>query len=266
MPKITSRDNPKIKFARQVRTGRANFIFIEGARLAEEVLKSALPIHEVLFTEDFAAAARGQEFLNSVKTKSESLVEVSDKIFASLADTKTSQGVIVVAGKPAGGKLAIETNLNLKKESFPPLVVLLHRINNPNNLGAILRTAEAVGAAGVVLTKNSADAFSPKATRGAMGASFRLPLWTNADFAEALSWAREKNLKSVCADVNAEKIYTEIDWKRARLVVFGSEAHGLSAEERAQIDESLLIPMANNVESLNIAVACGIVLYEARRK
>ena len=142
---------------------------------------------------------------------------------------------------------------------------MLHRINNPNNLGAILRTAEAVDLNGVILTKNSADVFSPKSLRSAMGASLRLPIWTNADFFEVLSWARAKNLKSVCADISAGKSFREIDWNLPRLLVFGSEAHGLSEEERAEIEESLLIPMANSVESLNVAVASGIIFYEARR-
>ncbi|HEX8251086.1 MAG TPA: RNA methyltransferase [Pyrinomonadaceae bacterium] len=266
MPKITSRDNQKIKFARQVRDGRErDFVFVEGARLAEEVLKTDLPVREVFFNEDFAETERGRSFLNSVKAKSESLAEVSDKIFASIADTKTSQGIVVICEKPLTGESIISANLLRRRLQFP-LVILLHEINNPNNLGAILRTAEAVDVSGVILTKNSADVFSPKAIRGAMGASLRLPLWTNAGFTEALQWSREKNLKSICADVNAEKAYTEIDWNASRLLVFGSEAHGLSAPERAAVEESLLIPMANGVESLNVAVACGIILYEARRK
>ncbi|HLL99556.1 MAG TPA: RNA methyltransferase [Pyrinomonadaceae bacterium] len=265
MLKITSRDNQKIKFARQVRDGREpDFVFVEGARLAEEVLRADLPIREILFTEDFAGTGRGRGFLNAVAAKSESLAEVAGKIFDSIADTKTSQGVIVICAKPLTGEAVVSANLLRGNLQFP-LVVLLHEINNPNNLGAILRTAEAVDASGVILTKNSADVFSPKAIRGAMGASLRLPLWTNAGFAEVLEWSRGKNLKSVCADISAEKSYTEIDWNAPRLVVFGSEAHGLSAAERARIEESLLIPMANGVESLNIAVACGIVLYEARR-
>lgn len=265
MLKITSRDNQKIKFARQVRDGREReFVFVEGARLAEEVLRADLPISEVFFTEGFAESARGESFLNAVRTKSESLAEVSEKIFVSLADTKTSQGIIVICEKPVTGESVVSANL-LKRNLQFPLVLLLHEINNPNNLGAILRTAEAVDVSGVILTKNSADVFSPKAIRGAMGASLRLPLWTNADFSEALEWSREKNLKSVCADINAEKSYTEIDWNTSRLLVFGSEAHGLNERERAEIKESLLIPMANGVESLNVAVACGIILYEARK-
>ena len=265
MLKITSRDNQKIKFARQVRDGREpDFVFAEGARLVEEVLKADLPIREVLFTENFAESERGRIFLNEVRAKSESLAEVSDKIFDSVADTKTSQGVILIGEKPLTGESVVGASLLTGNLRFP-LVILLHEINNPNNLGAILRTAEAVDVSGVITTRNSADVFSPKAIRGAMGASLRLPLWTDADFAEVLQWSRGKNLKSICADVSAEKIYTEVDWNVSRLLVFGSEAHGLSREERAQIEESLLIPMANGVESLNVAVACGIVLYEARR-
>ncbi|HYP51539.1 MAG TPA: RNA methyltransferase [Pyrinomonadaceae bacterium] len=265
MLKITSRDNQKIKFARQTRDGReSGFVFVEGARLAEEVLRADLPIREVFYTESFAGTARGQSFLNSAASKSESMAEVAEKVFDSIADTKTSQGIIVICEKPATGEAVVSANLLRRNLQFP-LVVLLHEINNPNNLGAILRTAEAVDVSGVILTKNSADVFSPKAIRSAMGASLRVPLWTNADFREVLEWSREKNLKSVCADVNAEKIYTEIDWNAPRLLVFGSEAHGLSERERAEVEESLLIPMANGVESLNVAVACGIVLYEARR-
>jgi RNA methyltransferase, TrmH family len=265
MLKITSRDNQKIKFARQVRDGRErDFVFVEGARLAEEVLKADLPVREVFFTESFAESERGQSFLNSVGAKSESVAEVSEKVFDSIADTKTSQGIVLICEKPRTGENVVSANLLRRNLQFP-LVILLHEINNPNNLGAILRTAEAVDVSGVILTKNSADVFSPKAIRGAMGASLRLPLWTNADFTEALEWSRAKNLKSICADINAGKFYTEIDWNTARLLVFGSEAHGLSAEQRAEVEESLLIPMANGVESLNVAVACGIILYEARR-
>ena len=238
------------------------FVFVEGARIAEEVLKSALPVREIFYTAEFASSERGGKFLD--RAKDFPLNEVTEKVFASLADTKNSQGVVVICKKPPTGKDTVEESLRNLKTS-PALVVLLHQINNPSNLGAILRTAEAVDATGVILTRNSADVFSPKAIRSAMGASLRLPLWTNADYTEALQWAREKNLRSVCADVNAAKKHTEIDWKIPSLLVLGSEAHGLSAEERAQVDESLLIPMKNNVESLNVAVACGIVLYEARR-
>ena len=262
MPKITSRDNQRLKFARRVRDGDIeNLIFVEGARLAEEALRSGLKIADVLYAGNFAESRRGQAFLQ--QTHDFNSAEVSQDIFESLADTKNSQGILLICEKPKTGKRRIETNL-LSGEKLP-LVVLFHQINNPANLGAILRTAEAVNVAGAVLTKNSADAFSPKALRGAMGASLRLTLWTNADFSEVLNWAKEKNLVSVCADVSATKSYLEIDWKKPRLLIFGSEAHGLTAEELKGIDESLIVPMENGVESLNLAVSCGVILFEAKR-
>jgi tRNA G18 (ribose-2'-O)-methylase SpoU len=103
---------------------------------------------------------------------------------------------------------------------------LLHRINNPTNLGAILRTCEAVKRRGRYFDKKLGDVFSPKALRGAWAQVCACPIWTNADFDEVLNWAKDKNLISVCADVNAKKSYLEIEWKTPRLLIFGSEAHG----------------------------------------
>lgn len=261
MQKITSRDNQKLKLARKVRDGRVpDLIFVEGLRLAEEILHSNIEIKEVLVTEKFAENRRGKDVLGKLK----SISAVPAQIFDSLSDTKNSQGIILICGKPKADKCNIERALRESKRKYA-LVVLLHKINNPANLGAILRTAEAAGVSGVILTLNSADVFSPKALRSAMGASFRLPIWTNADFFEALNLARENNLVSICADVNSKKSYTEVNWKIPRLVIFGSEAHGLSEKERNKIDESLVIPMQNNVESLNLAVSCGIILFEANR-
>ena len=258
--KITSRDNERIKIARKTRDGDEERIFIEGLRLVEEALRADLKISDIFFTENFAKNQRHRDFLN--RASRFNLNEISDKVFDSLADTKTSQGVVLIARKPSTGKDKIEANL--VKDA--PLVVVLHRINNPSNLGAILRTAEAADVSGIIVTGNSADAFSPKALRGAMGAAFRLPLWTDAEFSEVLRWARERNLISVAADVKAEKSYSEIDWNKPRLLIFGSEAHGLSSEETAKIEEMLKIPMANGVESLNLAASAAVILFEARRQ
>ena len=266
MFKITNRDNQKLKKARKVRNGHvSDLMFVEGVRLTEEAISSPLQIEEIFVSESFAKNTRAQKILNELSTKHIFINEVSDKIFQSLSDTKTSQGVILIAKKPETGKGIVENSL-LGKKSKSPLLILLHQINNPSNLGAILRTAEAANVSGVIFTKNSADAFSPKALRAAMGASFRLPIWTNTNFFDVLDWSKRKNFVSVAADVNSEKSYLEIDWQKPRLLIFGSEAHGLSAEERNKIDESLVIPMENGVESLNLAVSCGIVLFEAKRQ
>lgn len=265
MLKITSRDNPRLKQAGRVRDGRVkNLIFVEGLRLAEEALRSGLQIEEIFIHENFAKNARAEEFLARISAGKFLTIEVSESALASISDTKNSQGVVLIAQKPKTGKFKIEAALEKKRQS--PAVVLLHQINNPSNLGAILRTSEAVGAAGVILTTDSADVFSPKSLRGAMGAAFRLPLWKDANFFEALDWAHALEFTSAAADVKAEKSYLEIDWNAPRLLIFGSEAHGLSEKETTEIDEIFKVPMENAVESLNLAVSCGVILFEAKRQ
>ncbi|MEO8074417.1 MAG: RNA methyltransferase substrate-binding domain-containing protein, partial [Acidobacteriota bacterium] len=153
MLKITSRDNQRLKFARKVGGGRVeDAVFVEGLRLAEEVLRTELKIFDVLFTENFRRTERGQKFLQTIEKKLTPPAEVSENIFNSLSNTKTSQGIIVIAAKPVTGKNIIEANLQ-KRERRLPLFILLYQINNPSNLGAILRTAEAVDISGVILTE-----------------------------------------------------------------------------------------------------------------
>jgi TrmH family RNA methyltransferase len=249
---ITSKDNSRVKHARNVREGRVrNEIFVEGLRLCEEVLKANLEIVDVLFTADLFENPRGSELISNFPSSA----EVSDKIFATISDTKTPQGICIIAKRPQNNLQTVDNKL----------VVVLHQINNPSNVGAILRTCEAVGVSGVILTKGTADAFSAKTLRGSMGASLRLKLAEKFDFSEAINFCRENNLTTVCADIRAEKSYTEIDWTIPHALIVGSEANGLSETERQMCDESLKISMCEPVESLNVAVACGIVLFEAKK-
>lgn len=259
--KITSRDNQKLKFARLVRDGRKdNKIFVEGLRLSEEILKTNLKIHFVCIDSDFLQDSRATNLINSLTKKTEILV-IENRLFQPLSDTKNSQGIFLIADQPQTGKGVVEQNLNIS-----PFIILLHKLNNPSNLGAILRTAEAVGVNGIITTKETTDVFSTKALRGSMGANLRLPFWIDVDFEEAIKWSEAIGLKSVCADIRSQKNYLEINWKVPRLLVVGSEGHGLTDTERALTDESLIIPMANKVESLNVAVACGVILFEAKRQ
>ncbi len=264
MQKITSRDNQKLKFARKVRDGRENdFIFVEGVRLAEEFLKSGLKIFDCFVSNDFLESERNEKLFAQISDKTENLFEIPSAVFDSLSDTKNSQGVIIIGEKPQTDFAEIDLTSN-KFQNFP-FAIYLKEINNPNNLGAILRTCEAVGVSNVIISKNSADVFSPKSLRSAMGACFRLNFWIDADFENVLNWAKENNLTTICADINSEKNIWQIDWKKPRLIIFGSEAHGLTENERDRINEGLIIPMENEVESLNLAVSCAVVLYEAKR-
>lgn len=264
MQKITSRDNQKLKFARKIRDrSEKDFLFVEGVRLAEEFLKSELEIFDCFFTPDFFNNERNKKLFDQISDKNENLFEIPERIFNSLSDTKNSQGIILIGEKPQTGN----EKINLQTSEFQkfPFVVFFHEINNPNNLGAVLRTCEAVGVSNVIISKNSTDVFSPKALRAAMGASFRINFWTDAEFEKVLGWAEKNNFPTICADINSEKNLWELDWKNPRLIIFGSEAHGLTDNERNQIDEGLIIPMENPVESLNLAVSCAVVLYEAKR-
>lgn len=260
IPKIVSRDNGRLMHARKVRDGKVRSeMFIEGRRLVSEALASDLAIDECFVADDF----RDREMVQAVSERTDAIAQISARLFVSIADTDQPQGIILIAKRPAGFAEKIDSRLG---SSSLPVVVFLKEINNPSNLGAVLRTAEAAGAAGVIVSTNSADVYSPKALRAAMGASFRVPIWDEAEFGDVLKWARAKNLRTTATGASTDTSYSEIDWRAPRLLIFGSEAHGLSETEMAVTDEQIRIPMESGVESLNLAVSAGIILFEAKRQ
>jgi TrmH family RNA methyltransferase len=266
---ITSRKNPLVQRARAVRDrdrSADDLVFVEGLRLCEEAARSSLAVEDVLFTEEFASAARGARLLEELRRKDARLkgarlTQVSESVLASVADTKSPQGIVLLARRPACDVVAFENALG--KE---PLVVVLHGVSNPANAGAMVRVAEAAGAAGVVSTAGTADLLSPKALRSAMGSSFRLPIWAGANFAEVIDWCKRRNVKTVSADLGAALSHTELDWRGAKALICGAEANGLDADEIAATEMRVRIPMRTPVESLNVAVALAVILYEAARQ
>ncbi len=177
-----------------------------------------------------------------------------------VSDTKTAQGVVALARRPRTGPELLE------QAAATPLVVVMHRVNNPSNAGAMLRVAEAAGATAAVATAGSTDLFSPKSLRGSMGSAFRLPLWTGAAYEEVLAWCAARGVRAVSTAAAAPRTHTELDWTTPRAVLMGPEAGGLTAEETRAADERVRIPMRPPVESLNVAVALGVILYEAARQ
>jgi RNA methyltransferase, TrmH family len=251
---ITSRNNQRLVNARKVRDGRvADKMFIEGRRLVREALRSDITIEECFFSDEFDDDELRKAFHGPV-------FELPTTLFRSIADTDTPQGIIIIAQRPNTSSITVDLT------SAVPLLIYLHEINNPSNLGAVIRTAEAAGVTGVIVSTDSADVFSPKALRAAMGSSFRVAMWQDAGFAEALRWAKKNDLISTAADVSGSLSYTAADWKKPRLLICGSEAHGLTEEQLEKVDESIRIPMENTVESLNVAVSAGVILFEAKRQ
>jgi TrmH family RNA methyltransferase len=262
MTLITSRQNPLAQRARAVRErGAEGLIFVEGLRLCEEAARSRLGVEDILFTEEFASNERGARLLEELRGAGARLAEVSEGVLDSVADTKTPQGIVLLARRPACDAASFVRSL--KRD---PLLVVLHGINNPANAGAMLRVAEAAGATGVVATGGTADLLSPKALRSSTGSAFRLSQWTGARFGELIEWCRGRKIETVGTVLDANQTHIEHDWRGGHAIICGAEASGLSAEEIAQTDARVRIPMREPVESLNVAVALGVVLYEAARQ
>jgi TrmH family RNA methyltransferase len=258
---VTSRDNSLLRLARATRDGQeTQLIFIEGLRLCEEALRSGLQLTAIIYSDEIAAKERAAAFLEAAADAVERKAEVSEKLLATISYTKTPQGIVALARRPESGKKLLD------KAGGVPLLVILHGINNPVNVGAILRSAEAAGVTGVVATAHTSDPFSPKSLRGAMGSAFRLPIWCGPTFDEVIAWCKQKQIRTISADLEGTVDYGDVDWSMASALVLGREATGLSAAEIATTDHSVSIPMSGEVESLNVSVAAGILLYEAARQ
>ncbi|MDT7542889.1 MAG: methyltransferase, TrmH family [Acidobacteriota bacterium] len=259
---INSRQNSLARRARAVRERDVEgLIFVEGLRLCEEAARSRLYVEDILFTEKFASDERGARLLEELRRVGARAAEVSEDVLDFVADTKTPQGIVLLANGPACDAVTFESSLTRE-----PLVVVMHGINNAANAGAMLRVAEAAGAAGVVATQGTADLLSPKALRSAMGSAFRLPIWSGASFHEVIEWCHVREIETVSTDLDAKQSHTEHDWHGAHAIICGAEAGGLASEEIAQTNARVRIPMREPVESLNVAVALGVVLYEAARQ
>jgi len=259
---ITSRDNSLLRQARAVRDGKVDEqIFIEGLRLCGEALRSKLEIEAVIASEELVRKEKAAAAFAELSQAAKRVGTVSEKLLESISYTKTPQGIVVLAHRPEASEERLDASL-----TDSTLLVVLHQLNNPVNVGAILRTAEAAGATGIITTKNTSDPFSPKSLRGAMGSAFRLPIWRNTDFNKAVAWCRERKISLVGTAATAKMKHMDWDWNRPSALVLGPESTGLSDEELRATDQTVSIPMQGEVESLNVSVAAGILLYEAAQQ
>jgi TrmH family RNA methyltransferase len=257
---ITSASNEKIKHARKVREGRdTSLIFIEGLRLAEEAVQSGLVI-EIAFLEiTEQPSPRLTSLCQNLKEAGIPLFEITSELIRSLGDTVQSQGIILLAKRP-------QKELSKLLETDKPLLLGLDRIQDPGNLGTLIRTAEAAGVCGIFSLKGSTDAFSPKVLRSAMGSAFRLPLIEKAQREDLLALQQNAGIKIVAAAGEGEMDYTDYNWKQPTLLLLGNEGQGVAPELMEQCDMRLRIPMHAGVESLNVAAAGAVMLFEAARQ
>ncbi len=252
---ITSTRNPKIKWLRALTARRRarqkeGLFVIEGVRLAEEALNAGWPAKMVLYTE--ALNERGQALVRAYAAQGTSLEIAQEHVMQAASDTDTPQGILVV--------------LELREQTppdSPHFVFIPDRVRDPGNLGTMLRTASAAGVEAVLLPPETVDPFSPKVLRAGMGAHFRLPL-------VSLSWeeigARLQDKQIYLAAAGAGIPYTQADFRSPLALVIGGEADGASAQAQQFATRRVHIPMPGGSESLNAAIAAGILLFEAARQ
>lgn len=255
--RITSRQNRRLVYARKVRDGREpSLMFIEGKRLANEAFSSMIKIRECFFTLNLETA----DLTRAAAAKGAEVIELTDAAMNSISAVDNSQGIALIAERPKPPADIFECRGSI------PLFIFLSEVNNPSNLGAVVRSAEAAGASGVFISVGSAGAFSPKSLRASMGSAFRMPIAEGASLGEVINQAVRHGVSVLALDAAAGESYLDIDWRQPNLLVVGSEAHGLSDEQIRKMDRTINIPMSEPVESLNLSVAAGIVLFEARRQ
>jgi len=253
---ITSLTNPQVKgvkrLHRQKERQQTRRFIVEGVRLVEEALRAGHVPALMFYTPHLEDSVRGRGLLDLVRETSVRPTLVSEKVMRALSTTRSPQSVLAVVPWPM-----------LPWTEHPTLLLILDRLRDPGNLGSALRTAEATGIDGVLLSPGTVDAYNPKAVRGGMGAHFRLSL-------RAASWLEieqaTEGLQVWLAEAQGKVPYYKVDWQLRSAIIVGGEAEGASIEAQRLASRRVCIPMPGQAESLNVAVATAVILFEAVRQ
>jgi TrmH family RNA methyltransferase len=258
LQEITSLHNPKIKqwsqlLTKRGREGQGKFI-LEGIHLVQEALKARLELEVILYSVEkgfpVEIPERGQLPCE--------VIGVSEAVLAKCSDTQTPPGVIAIAVKPVWSSQQILEQPN-------SLVVVVDGVQDPGNLGTIIRSADAVGATAVVLGRGTVDLYNPKAIRSTMGSLFHLPI-LECDLNEILPLVEKHQIQLVSTSLQAELSCYEMDMTGAIWMIVGNEGSGVSSELQRYVSKQIIIPMRGQAESLNVAMAATVLLFEAARQ
>lgn len=255
---ITSTSNVQIKqIIALLKKGKErkeqNAFVIEGRKMFEEICQEKSRVVKAYFSDSYVKAGYADKAMKTVPYE-----VVADSVFDAMAETVTPQGVLAIVKMP-------EYSLEEMIDKAGTLV-LLENLRDPGNLGTIIRTAEAAGVSGVILSKESVDIYNPKVIRSTMGAVYRVPFLYVEDFQTLLKELRAKNVRLLAAHLQGKKTFDKADYNGKVGILIGNEANGLTEEASELANEKVLIPMAGSVESLNAAVAAALLMYEAFRK
>lgn len=256
---ITSRENPKVRKVIQLQTKsrerlRHGLFVVEGLRSFAEVPKEAL--EQIFVSEPFLQDDEKKAVLTGAGIGYE---VVSERVFLAMSDTKTPQGILAVVRRPAYGL----AELLCGERSH---ILILENIQDPGNLGTMFRTAEGAGATGIVLNEGCVDLFSPKTVRATMGSIFRVPFVVAPSLPAVIGQLKQEHIEVYAAHLKGTKDYDRFDYRKGTAFLIGNEGNGLNDETAALADSYLRIPMGGQLESLNAAMAAGILMYEAARQ
>jgi TrmH family RNA methyltransferase len=259
MERISSRHNPLVKRFRDLARagGSDDTLLLDGQHLVEEALASDVPIEVAVFAETHA---QGRLLTLAAKTRraGAKTIAVTDQVLAALSPVQHPSGVVAIARRPS-------QTIEQVFAKRPQLVVLLSEVQDPGNVGAIIRAAEACGASGLVSGVATADPFGWKALRGAMGSTFRLPV-AREPIDGALQAAHETGVRVFATVTRGGTPLPQCDLRGPAAILLGGEGGGLPAVWLDAADERLTIPMRGQVDSLNVAIAAALILYEASRQ
>ncbi len=263
---ITSADNQVVrlaaKLAQRKYRDRWGLYLIEGPNLLQEALRAEVKPQIVLLREGTAAAAHiAARIASHSGRQPEAVYALPPALFDRLAQTETTQGVLAVVKKPdeaaAGDRILAE--------GAARNLLVLDRLQDPGNLGTIIRTADAAGCGGLIAVKGTADIFAPKVVRAAAGSLFRLPVVHAADAETAIRLVRAAGARLVVTDLRADVSYDRAGLRDRAAIVIGNEGGGVSDAFLRAADLRIRIPMEGPIDSLNAAVAAAILLYERMR-
>ena len=258
---ITSPNNPTVKLTKSLHMKKYRdehgLYFVEGIKMVREALARNSQVHMLVYSQDFDIQELELDEGNMPVPK----ICVDNIIFSQISDVKTPQGIIGIIKKDKN-----DTKRILKQDSS--FWVILDRVQDPGNMGTIIRTVDAAGGDGVVLLKGCVDPYNPKTIRATMGSIFRVPIVEVHDNQEFFSELRQKDGDILVSAMEGENIF---NWrgdrsKGIKALVIGNESKGISEEIRTLATSIISIPIVGGAESLNASVAAGIMIYEIMRK
>lgn len=252
---ISSISNEKIKnlvhLRKSAKARRIQECFlVEGPRMFFEIPVSLL--REVYVTEEFS-----RKYADRLKGYSYELI--TEKVCCHLSDTKTPQGVVAVVGRR---NCSLE---DMTGRDGKACIIVLENLQDPGNMGTVMRTAEAAGVTGIIMNKGTVDPYNPKVIRSTMGAVFRIPFLETEDLAADIGFLKERGIAVYAAHLEGDVFY-HCDFSRPCAFLVGNEGNGLTRETASLADFKIRIPMEGSIESLNAGVAASLLMYEAFRQ